>query len=148
MGQLILGDSGQQLYTIERPFISNPDAPEGFDPGVPFKSSVPLGEYDLVLRKSPSRGLRWHFYNPDLGVQLEKADCTDLDDDGEPIWQRYSTMFHVANYVSNVVGCSGVGRRFHKFPDPNGLGVASSANATYALHAFLEGSDKHKLRII
>jgi hypothetical protein len=148
VGKLVLGDTGSTLYTIERPFISNPQAPDGFDAGMPYISSVPLGEYELVLRKSPSKGLQWHFFNPELGVMLEKSDCTDLDNDGNPTWQRFSTMFHIANFASNVHGCGGPGKRLHVFPSPHGLGVASSAVALKQLKEILDdGSQSHRLVI-
>lgn len=136
-----------ELFTIGLPFISNPDAPEGFDPGKPFVSSVCVGEYKMVQRQSPSKGLQWHFYNPDLGVYLEKSDCTDLDEEGQPIWQRYSTMFHIGNHVRNVLGCEAPGRRLHQFPDPDGLGVSSSAVALNLIKEHLKGANTHKLVI-
>ena len=112
------------LYTVEKPWLPNLMAPDEVGAGVPFKSCVPLGEYILVERDSPSKGMWWHFYNPDLGVFLDYEDCS------EP-WHRYSTMFHVANFVDDVVGCAGVGKRIHSFPRPGGrpkqIGVQSSA---------------------
>lgn len=145
VGRLVLGDV--TLFTIERPFVANPAAPEGFDPGVPFISAVPLGEYELVLRDSPAKGQQWHFHNPDLGVMLDKSDCTDVDEDGNPTWQRYSTMFHIGNFVTSVVGCAGVGMRLHQFAEPHGLGVAASGLGIYQLKEKLDPKKTHRLVI-
>lgn len=129
------------LYTIEKPFIPNPDAPDQIGGGVPYKSAVPLGEYDLVLRDSPRHGEQWHFVNPDLHVYLEK-------DDREEDWERFSTMFHVANTASNVVGCIGVGAHVHDFGAVHGLGVSSSALGIHTLKEYLKGETKAKLIIV
>ena len=132
--------SRQTIYTIERPWLPNQAAQDGIGVGVPFESSVPLGEYDLVLRQSPSKGLQWHFYNPDIGLYLTQAECS------EP-WHRYSTMFHVANYVRDVVGCAGPGYGLHDFGGSNGLGVSRSGDALKMLKAYLEGEERAKLVI-
>jgi hypothetical protein len=141
MGELVLGDTGVVLYTVERPFLANPRAPGVIDPGIPYESSVPLGEYELVLRDSPGRGgERWHFVNEDLGVYLEKEDTSED-------WHRFSCMFHVGNYVTSVVGCAGVGMRLHDFKGDKGLGVAASRVAHSELMRVLSGANKHRLVI-
>lgn len=141
LGELVLGDTGIKLATVEKPFLANPRAPGMIDPGIPYESAVPAGEYDVVLRYSPTReGKYWHFHNEDLGVFLEKSDTTED-------WHRFSTMFHIGNYVSSVVGCVAVGRRIHDFGGDHGLGVASSAVAMNQLHEALASADHHKLVI-
>lgn len=139
LGELVLGDTGISLATVERPFLANPRAPGVIDPGIPFESAVPVGEYHVVLRESPRHGEQWHFYNEDLGVYLTRAD-TSQD------WHRYSTMFHIGNFVSSVVGCVAVGTDIYDFGE-KGLGVSSSALAMNLLHESLAGSDYHRLVI-
>lgn len=131
----------QTLYTIEKPWLPNPEAPDKVGGGIPYKSAVPLGDYVLVLRDSPKKGMQWHFYNPDLNVFLEEADM-------QHDWQRFSTMFHIANYVKNVVGCVGPGTRLYDFGGTKGFGVSSSATALGILKSYLEGEHEAKLRII
>lgn len=140
LGELVLGDTGITLYTIEKPFLANPRAPGVVDPGIPYQSSVSYGTYDVVLRDSPTKGKQWHFYNEELGVFLDKADTSEE-------WHRFSTMFHLANYVTDVVGCAGVGTRIYNFGGSHGLGVASSGKAMNQLHEALAGSDHHRLII-
>ena len=128
------------LYTIERPWIPNRVAPDGVGGGIPFESAVALGDYDLVLRASPSKGEQWHFYNPELHVYLE-------EDDRDHEWERYSTMFHVSNHVRNVVGCIGPGSVLYDFGGDDGLGVGSSGDALKHLKRYLDGETKATLRI-
>jgi hypothetical protein len=139
LGVMVVGR--ETLFTIEKPFKPNVLAPDGVGGGVPFESSVPLGEYDMVLRHSPSKGVQWHFYNPALHVYLEK-------DDREYNWERFSTMFHIANHVDNVVGCCGPGLSLHNFGGTKGLGVGQSGKALKHLKAYLEGESKARLRIV
>jgi hypothetical protein len=139
LGVMVVGR--KTLFTVERPFLPNTSAPDGVGGGVPFESSVPTGEYDLVLRNSPSKGRQWHFYNPALHVYLEQ-------DDREHEWERFSTMFHVANHVKNVVGCCGPGMILHNFGGTNGLGVGQSGNALKYLKSYLEGESAARLRIV
>ena len=139
LGVMVVGR--KTLFKVERPFLPNATAPDGVGGGVPFQSSVPLGEYELVLRNSPSKGLQWHFYNPALHVYLEK-DAMEYD------WERYSTMFHIANHVKNVVGCCGPGMKLHNFGGANGLGVGQSGDALKYLKSYLDGESAARLRIV
>lgn len=138
LGNLIVGND--TLCTVEKPFVPCLEAPDSIGGGKPFESSVPLGEYDLVLRESPSKGWQWHFVNPDLHVFLEA-------DDREHDWQRYSTMIHTGNYVRSVVGCIAPGRRIINFGDPDGFGVQSSAVAMRIIKDYLHGESEAKLFI-
>lgn len=142
MCELYCGE--HQLYTIERPWIPNQDAPDGIGAGVPFDSSVPFGIYDLVLRDSPKHGLQWHLVNPELGVFLEANDR----DEG---WQRYSCMLHMANFVDQVSGCIGPGRKAHNFGADKGWGVSSSALALKLIKEHLAAygeNASHQLQIL
>lgn len=130
------------IFTIEKPWVPNPDAPDGIGGGVPFESCVPKGEYELVHRYSPSKqGNRWHFHNPDLHVYLGQSDM-------EHDWERYGCMIHIASMVQNVVGDIGPGLRMHDFGEQGGLGVASSAVAMDVISNYLLGETTARLRIV
>lgn len=136
------------LYTIERPFISNA-MPGKIDSGVPYVSSVPCGIYLLHMRDSPKHGQRWHYFNPQLGVYLDLEDCPDIDEStGRPIRSRFSTMFHSANHVAQVQGCTGAGKRLANFGSAKGLGVGSSRDATAILEDHLDGDTIAQLTVI
>lgn len=130
----------EALFTIEQPWIPNVAAPDGVGGGLPNHSAVPLGEYDLVLRDSPTRGLQWHLVNTDLHVFLEKQDR-------QYSWQRYSCMLHTANYVKDVGGCIGPGLRLADIDGDGGVDVASSAAALLKIKQYLDGERVAKLRI-
>lgn len=140
------------LNVIERAWIGvqHPRPDEGHKLwSKPFQSCVPLGEYELVLRDSPAHGKRWHFVNEERGIYLEKSDCPDLDDEGEPVNTRYSCMFHPANYWRDVVGCAGMGMalvNFGMYGSQKGWGVSSSRAATAILEQYL-GSGPTRLII-
>ncbi len=138
LGQLQVGD--KTLCTIEKPWVRNPEAPDGYGAGMRNVSCVPEGEYELVLRDSPSKGEQWHFVNQDLGVFLEWSENL------EP-WHRFSCMFHIANYVRQVEGCSGVGMRVFDFGAREGFGVASSAMGMHVLKEYLQGETRARLTI-
>lgn len=129
------------IFTVEKPWLPNTAAPDQVGAGIPFKSAVPIGNYDLIMRDSPSKGEHWHFYNPELGVFLEQTDCTEE-------WHRYSTMFHVGNFVRNVVGCAAPGLALRDWGGSDGLGVSSSARALQLLEGYLAGEERAQLRII
>jgi len=139
----------QDLFVIERPWLPNPNAPAGLDAGLSNISAVPTGEYILFERDSPSKGLQWHFFNPQLAVYLDKSDCPDINPEtGDPESSRFSTMYHLANFVRNVEGCGGPGLRLHNFGGTDGLGVASSADGIIILKAHLSGSKIAQLTIV
>lgn len=130
----------ETLYTVERPWLPNLAAPNGVGGGVPNESAVPLGEYDLVLRNSPSQGWQWHLVNPELHVHLAA-------DDRQHDWERFSCMFHVANYVHQVIGCIAPGESLWESAD-HGLSVGHSGNALRVIKEYLAGEREAKLRII
>ncbi|KKL54732.1 hypothetical protein LCGC14_2262470 [marine sediment metagenome] len=113
-------------------------------------SCVPTGEYDLIQRKSPSKGLRWHLVNEDLGIYLEKSDCPDMTtsglSDGSPLFTRFSCMFHPANWWYNLLGCIGSGLSLADFglaphdKGERGWGVTSSRATTAILESYLDES--------
>ena len=108
---------------------------------LPFESCVPIGEYTLESRDSPSRGRRWHFVNDRLGICLEKDDCPSAE-------YRYSCMFHPANWWYDIQGCAGLGLGLADFGgEKRGWGVTSSRAATSILEQYL-GDDNYARLII
>jgi len=135
LGALQLGT--KTLYTIEKPWRRA----EGFPAGIPYESCIPKGEYLLIWRDSPSKGVRLHLVNPDLGVFLSKDQCS------EP-WHRFSCMFHTANYARNVEGCIGPGKSIHDFGPKNGWGVSTSAWSLSELETYVEAHNITRIEII
>lgn len=102
LGKLLL-NSDLFGYTIERPCV--PDINGGIA-GMPFKSCVPEGEYELEIFNSPKRGYEvLLFHNDDLGVVRLREDQKRKND-------RYLTEIHVGNDMEDVVGCAAVGASF------------------------------------
>lgn len=140
--ELFCGD--HTLYTIERPWIPNTDAPDGLGAGKPHYSCVPYGIYDLVLRKSPQFGEQYHLVNPELGVFLNP-------EDREHDWQRYWCMLHPANFWYSVQGCIGPGKAMLDFGAESGWGVTGSVSALAIINDHLRsfGPDaKPQLQIL
>jgi len=94
-GILTLNDFA--LATIERPWVGV-DTPGG----KPFESCIPDGEYRLDPWIRPNEDEAYILSNPGLGVYESKAERPDGIG-------RYLILMHIANYVSNVVGCIGPG---------------------------------------
>ncbi len=95
----VLSAGAHGLATIERPWVLA-DTPGG----KPFESCVPDGEYRLDPWTRPNRGEVYILSNPDLGVYRLEADRPRGVG-------RYLVLIHVANYVSDIVGCVGPGTR-------------------------------------
>jgi len=139
MGVMVL--NRKALFTIEQPWLPNLNAPDSVGGGIPYRSAVPPGEYDLVLRDSPSRGVQWHFVNTDLHVYLEKQDR-------KHDWERFSCMFHTANYVNDVGGCIGPGSSLADINADGTVDVANSGRALLAIKRYLDGESLARLRIV
>lgn len=96
----ILQVDGQIFATIERPWLPNP-AGQG---GVPRKSCVPIGVYQVRPWHSVNFPETYIITNPDLGVYRQPGDIPRGQE-----WGRSAILIHVANFVRNVIGCIGVG---------------------------------------
>ena len=143
-GVLIVNDFS--LATIERPWI-------GADTlgGKPFQSCVPDGEYilepwtrPLKPGQSMTKGAVYILYNPELGVYKTK--------DSRPLGVgRYLILIHIANWVTNVVGCIGPGieRAIMRNPKTgkNERSVSSSGEAMRILIDQLGRTEHHRLTI-
>jgi hypothetical protein len=86
--------NGDLWHSLEQPDLGN----------LPFRSCVPLGEYELHPFDSPKYGPTFIMVNEDLNV-WEFEDSAGRPDDG-----RYLCLFvHRGNYVRIFQGCSGAG---------------------------------------
>lgn len=88
--------------TLEPPWIPN----KGSSGGTPYKSCVPVGEYQLLQYESEKYGACFIILNTELDVYA-------FDDDRVHSDQRFKCLFaHRGSYVSNFVGCVGLGRHY------------------------------------
>lgn len=119
------------LVTVERPWLPQTQW------GLPGRSCVPNGTYDLELLHSPSQaGMRWYLVGD--GVFARSRYTTDPN-------HRWGIMFHAANLASQVQGCIAPGLRW---ADINGEpGVANSADAMDILSDALSYGAPHQLVI-
>lgn len=91
-GRLVAGN--RMFYTVERQWLGNK----------PFKSCVPLGEYDLVWLPTTTpvpdeyEGHTWY-----LSGETVSADYSSEK-------PRTRIAFHIANLGNEVEGCIGTGR--------------------------------------
>jgi len=117
-GVIVLPDS-TVLYTLELPWVPE----DGFPGGAPDRSCVPAGKYDLALHDTPKHPKSFALVNRDLGV-IHEPDPTFPN-------ARVACLIHVANYVSQLEGCIGVGLAYSHCE------ISSSAAALALLNKFL-----------
>lgn len=100
-GRLYL-PSDEHFYTMERPWIG------GVPGGMPFKSCVPDGQYELIPYRRSNGDDVYALRNPDLGVYFTKDEKGDAPG-------RYKILCHAGNFVEDVVGCiaPGIGTTIH-----------------------------------
>jgi hypothetical protein len=96
----ILQANGVSFATIERPWIAHPDGPGG----MPRKSCVPPGVYQVQPWNSPNFPETYILVNNVLGVYLQPNLIPP-----KQTWGRAAILMHVANRVRDVIGCIGVG---------------------------------------
>lgn len=138
---LLFIPSETTLATIELPWLPSLNA--GDKGGVKGKSCVPLGAYRLVPHQSKKHGRTWALVNHELDVEHYPGDDNDPDAD------RETCLFHIANYVTDLLGCIGPGTRTAKAPPGKGSNymVCDSAKAMNILHAHLNWPSEHILEI-
>lgn len=78
-------------YTVEQPWANNQ----------PYKSCVPVGEYELISYRSPKYGDTYALENPALDVYASQEDAHDQD--------RFACLLHSANWASQLQGCIAFG---------------------------------------
>lgn len=96
----LLQADGTIFATIERPWLVNSAGPGG----IPRKSCVPVGVYQVEPWHSANFPETYILTNPDLGVYRQPGDIPK----GQT-WGRAAILVHVANRVRDVIGCVGVG---------------------------------------
>lgn len=92
-GVLLLPE--HEVHTMECPWI-----PGSHAGGKPFKSCIPDGEYEMIPWTRPRGDEVFMLVNHDLGVYGSKDEWEKNGRVG-----RYLILFHIANFVSDVVGC-------------------------------------------
>lgn len=127
-----LSFASEILATIELPWID-----EGFLGGKPFESCVPAGVYRLIPHKRPNGDRALALINPELGVYYQAGDRVNG-------LGRYLILIHVANWVSEIVGCIAPGKS--KTKSYKGRMVQSSSRAMRNLLDFI-GNDDAELTI-
>lgn len=95
--QGILSLPGSVLYTLELPWIDDPDFPGG----EPDRSCVPTGVYALALHDTEKHPKTFALVNEDLGV-IHEPDASRPN-------ARVACLIHVANFPNELEGCIGVG---------------------------------------
>lgn len=135
-GFLLVGAA--RLATIERPWIPD-DAPGGR----PFESCIPDGEYRMEYYHRSNGQDAWKLFNDSLGVFRVEADLP-------PEGGRYAILIHIANWVTDVVGCIAPGTRHGITKNPKTgnfeRAVVSSTEAMRRLNAGIE-REVHTLTI-
>jgi len=121
-----LSFEGSLLATIERPWI---DEGPG---GKPRESCVPDGTYELIPHTRPNGDDVVALVNEDLGVYYLKE---ALPDEGG----RFLILFHIANWVENIIGCIGPG--LWKTDSDKGAMVKSSRVAMKRIMDYIDGDD-------
>ena len=121
--------SATELHTLELPWKPNPDAPGG-EPDI---SCVPAGIYELETHDTVKHPKTWALVNPALGVIHEPAAAYPN--------ARTACLIHVANTVSDLEGCIGVGT------DAQPCYISNSRVAFQALQSQIPWEDGHTLEI-
>lgn len=85
------------LYSLELPWV--PD--DGFPGGMPGRSCVPAGFYDLAMHDTSKHPKTFALVNRSLGV-IHERDPTFPN-------ARTACLIHVANTVDDLEGCIGIG---------------------------------------
>jgi len=128
--------------TVEQPWRVN----EQYAAGIPYKSCIPAGTYELAPFKSTRWGSTWAFVNAELGVVARQVA-------GTPDWFRFACLLHTANWAVNVEGCVGVGSNLSAAMPPqrgeHGVQwmVTDSAATIKKLKATLAKSERHTVNI-
>lgn len=127
------------LFTIERPWIPNPNGPGG----MPFRSCIPEGEYTIEPWTRPNGERVFIIHNPALGVYKRS-------DEAKKGHGRYLIFVHAANWVSQVVGCIAPGTsRGILFNPDTGRTERAVMNSNSAMEEIRKtlGEEKHTLVI-
>ena len=88
-------------YTVEQPWNNNK----------PYKSCVPVGEYELIEYRSPKYSDTYALHNPKLDVYAYKEYAGEND--------RFACLLHPANWTHQLQGCIAFGKDISWGSDKN-----------------------------
>lgn len=137
----VLSVANFNLATIERPWIAANDPG-----GKPFQSCIPDGVYSLEpwIRANERKDEVYILVNEELGVYR-------LEEDMPNGVGRYLILWHIANFVTDVVGCAGPGMRRalmkNKKTGQIERSVSSSGEAMRIITTQLGRVETHRLTI-
>ena len=135
----VLSVASFKLAGIERPWVPH-DTPGG----KPFESCIPDGEYLLEPWVRPNGQEVYILSNSELGVYKEEGYLPDG-------LGRYLILWHIANFVTDVVGCTAPGMRRalmkNKKTGQIERSVSSSGEAMRIITAQLGRVETHRLTI-
>jgi hypothetical protein len=137
LGRIAL-PGGRTIYTLERPWVPNPEGPGGMHDA----SCVPDGDYTLrphISAKYPAPGV-WILWNQSLGVYQGPADIPPA----QP-WGRFACLIHPANKVRELLGCTAVGMELAVIDGEDT--ALRSREALELLRGWLGSDDNHVLTI-
>jgi len=130
----------KRFYSIEKPWIPHEN---GGRAGMPFRSCIGPGIYDLSNYMRPNGDKVWRLVNPDLDVFPFEADIPAARS-GKG---RFLILIHIANRAYDVVGCIGPGRSWRTEAN-GGLMVTNSRDAIQDLHRVLDGRRRLEIEVI
>lgn len=94
--------TGLRLYTIERPWLSDPLCKSGQK----YRSCVADGDYKVVKHASEKFGNVWALVNHDLDVYHWPGEVPK----GREESTRTAILIHAGNWSHDVIGCIAVGQ--------------------------------------
>ena len=137
----VLRFGNEVLYTIEQPWVPNPNGAPG---GKPFHSCIPDGMYTLLPWTRPNGDEVWIISEPSLGVHK-------LPDHHERGYGRDLCLIHKGNWVTDIEGCIAPG--IARLPMSNrktGKVEQAVGNSTAAMKRLVRAlgrNDRHILAI-
>lgn len=124
--------------TIPSSKLSLVSVEQFYNRNIPFKSSVPLGEYELVPINSPKYGETVALFNPDLNVYVGEKDRKNDTD-------RFACLFHKANRFDELQGCIAPGIDFGWIPINNKSPIFGIRKSKLAFNELLPHLRKQKI---
>jgi hypothetical protein len=125
---------GLTCAALSLPWVPNPNGPGG----MPLKSCVPDGVYDLLPHDSAAHPGTYIMVNPGLGVYGASIPAGQN-------WGRTECLLHPGNKPSDVLGCTMLGAS--NLIWQNGFFVDNSVSTYAKLVAILGRTDTHRLII-
>lgn len=125
-----------QLPTLERPWVPGPDLG-----GLPFKSCVPDGQYELRAYTRKNGDDAFKLVNPELGVFATEPEMREAGGG------RYDILAHSANFMHQLVGCIAPGMArilmMNNVTQSMERSIGSSREAIRIMRAMLSPNETH-----